>query len=113
MKSTGQTITLGLGAALVIASLWRAGRLQQIWLILANQQGENTTDLLPALKNVGADLLFLIIVVWIAGLSDDASKVTGALLVALWLLFLFHQPTEGASGQVHKTLLPITNFRGV
>lgn len=85
---TGQSITLGLGAALVLASLWRGQQFQDLWKIITNQ--DTSTQLVPILKNIGLDALFLIIVVWIAGFGDDAPKMTAALLVALWLLFLFH-----------------------
>ncbi len=103
----GQKITLGLGVALALASLWRGQQIQELWKILSNQGSD---QLLPVLKNIGIDVVFLIIVTWLAGLSDDTSKITGALLVGLWLLFLM-QP----SGQAHqqKTVLPIINLRGV
>lgn len=100
--STGQQITLGLALALVIASLWRGQQLQPIWSVVINQQQGNT-QIGPALKNVGADALFLLIIVWLAGLTPDASKMTGALLVGMWLLFLFHAPRESGSGATSNT----------
>lgn len=103
--STGQKITLGLGVALALASLWRGQQFQELWKILTNQDPNN---LVPTLKNIGIDVVFLIIVTWMAGLGPDASKITGALLVALWLLFLM-QP----AGSTQKTVLPVINFRGV
>jgi len=95
--NTGQNITLGLASVLVVASLWRGQQIQPVWSALTNQQAN--VALAPYLKNIGLDLAFLIVVVWLAGLSPDAGQMTGALVVGLWLLFLMHPGGASASSK--------------
>ena len=85
---TGQQITLGLASALIIISLWTGQQIQPVWNALTNQ--DTSVAITPYLKNIGLDIVFLVVVTWLAGLSDDAGMMTSALLVAMWLLYLMH-----------------------
>jgi len=93
MQSGYQTSTLLLASTLAVVSLWANGHAQNIWTGLsqnAQTQGKQI-DLAVELKPVGLDIVFVFIIAFIAGLSDDAGKMSIAVVVGAWLLFLMHK----------------------
>jgi len=92
--TTGQQVTLGLAGSLALVSLWKQQSLQGLWKLTTNQGP--VTDPGAIFKPIGLDLAFVLILTWVAGLTPDAGKPTGILLVGLWLLFLMH-PGQAAS----------------
>lgn len=94
MTSGYQQTTLLLVVALAIASLWRGQHLQNLWSDVTNMTG-NLPAMTPDLVPIGLDAIFVVVIVFIAGLSDTAGKLSIALVVGLWLLFLGVVPLPG------------------
>ena len=88
MQSGYQQSTLALAGTLAVISLWRAQHLQHVWSVLATNQNPARLDLRAEVAPIGSDLLAVAILVFLAGLNQTAGKMTVAVSVALWLLFL-------------------------
>lgn len=92
-----QSSTLALVGSLALVTLWHNQTLQSAWSVLSTNQNMGRVDLSADAKIIGIDLLGVAVLTFVAGLSDDAGKMTIAVAAALWLLFLMSHASSGAS----------------
>jgi hypothetical protein len=88
-----QGTVFGLAISLILVSLWRRGELAGFWHGVTTGQA---SQLKGPLLVMGRDVLFLVVALWLADLSPDATKMVIALLIALWLLLLFNWNNVGS-----------------
>lgn len=93
-----QNATLALVGSLAIVTLWHAGHVQNAWSVISTNQGVSGTTLKQEITPIGVDLLGVAVIVFIAGLSDDAGKMMIALGAGLWLLYLMSSHKSGGTG---------------
>lgn len=95
-----QSSTLALAGSVALVSLWHNQVLQSAWSVLSTNQNTGNVDLSSEVQMIGVDLVGVAILTFVAGLSDDAGKITIAIAVAAWLLFLMssHKSNNTAPG---------------
>lgn len=89
MESGYQSSTLLLVGTLAAVSMWREQQIQLFWAAITGSGG--ASQLASAGKPLGISILGVIIITYIAGLSQDAGKMMVALSVGLWLIFLMNK----------------------
>lgn len=83
-----QPIILVVGGALIVANLILGGQGKTIFNVIYNgQEAHNSTVLKDVLWEGG----LLLVLILLAGLSDDVGNVVLWFLVALWLVFLYNR----------------------